>query len=171
MRSPRSGNNLLLCISNNNNNSIPVSLKRSCWRLSTALYYQQMPEGSASSCCLYQELAVFFLLSEWKFKKCFTLTTRLKDKKSHHTIIIKRTSLWAGVYTHQATLIFVVSILLMWLLLSVAVVKVIAGVERLLWLVDETAAATDCAQSQLGHWWEQGGSQTCSLEEVFKSLI
>lgn len=63
-----------------------------------------------------------------------------------------RISLWAGVYTHQATLIFVVSILLMRLLLSVAVVKVIAGVERLLRLVDEAAASTDRAQSQLGHW-------------------
>lgn len=56
------------------------------------------------------------------------------------------------IYAHYATVVFIVSILLMWLLLSVAVVEVIAGVERLLRLVDEAAAATDRAQSQLGHW-------------------
>lgn len=55
-------------------------------------------------------------------------------------------------YTHYATVIFIISILLMWLLLSVAVVVVIAGVQRLLGLVDEAAAAPDGAQSQLGHW-------------------
>lgn len=52
-------------------------------------------------------------------------------------------------------------------------VIVIAGVQGLLRLVDEAAAAADSAQSQLGHWREQGGAQTCSLERrtFFKSLV
>lgn len=54
--------------------------------------------------------------------------------------------------THQATLIFIVGVSLMQLLLPVTVVIVVAGVKRLLRLVDETAAAADSAQSQLGHW-------------------
>lgn len=53
--------------------------------------------------------------------------------------------------THQATLIFIIGILLMQLLLPVAVVVMVARVEGFLRLVDETSAAANCAQSQLGH--------------------
>lgn len=72
--------------------------------------------------------------------------------------------------THQPALVLVVGVLRMWLLpfLPVAVVKVIAGVQRLLRLVDETAAAADRAQSQLGHGREQGRAQTGSLEKTNK---
>lgn len=44
--------------------SIPVGLKGSCWRFSTVLYYRQMPEGLASSCCFCQGLAAAFHLPE-----------------------------------------------------------------------------------------------------------
>lgn len=116
-----------------------------------------MPEGSASSCCLCQGLATFFDLPGFRL---FIISTFGAEEKKIH----RQTSVVGQMYTHYATVIFIISILLMWLLLSVAVVVVIAGVERLLGLVDEAAAATNGAQSQLGHWREQCGSKTCSLE-------
>ena len=61
---------------------------------------------------------------------------------------------------HQATVILVVSVLLVRLLpfLSVTVFVVVTWVQGFLGLVDEAAAASDGAQSQLGHGREQGGS-------------
>lgn len=104
-----------------------------------------MPEGSASSYCLCQGLAISFDLPG--FRLFIISTFGAQEQKLHG-----QASVMGQMYTHYATVIFIISILLMWLLLSVAVVVVIAGVERLLGLVDEAAAATDGAQSQLGHW-------------------
>lgn len=68
-------------------------------------------------------------------------------------------------WTHNDAVVLVVSVLLVRLLpfFSVAVVVVISGVQGLLWLVDEAAASTDGAQSQLGHRGQQGGPQTRPL--------
>lgn len=66
---------------------------------------------------------------------------------------------------HQATVVLVVGILRVRLFpfLSVAVIVMITWVQGFLGLVDEAAAAADCAQGQLGHRGEQGGPETCPL--------
>lgn len=103
-----------------------------------------MLEGSASSCCLCRGSAASFDLPGFRL---FIVSTFGAQEKQIHG----QASVTGQTCTHYAAVIFIIGVLLVWLLLSVAVVVVIAGVERLLGLVDEAAAATDGAQSQLGH--------------------